>query len=84
MDEPMTRQRQKTRPPCPRCGSGDVAWILRGYPAMDEELDADLDARRVILGGCLVWPDQSDHRCNTCGFEFRKDGRPVRIPEGDA
>ena len=74
----------ETRPAtCQGCGSRDVAWILRGYPAMDEKLQADLRAHRVTLGGCIVWEGQSDHRCNTCGLEFRADGRPVRIRRDD-
>ena len=78
------RKATKTRrATCPRCGSGHVGRILRGEPAVDAELEADLRAHRVTLGGCLVWEDQSDRRCNTCGLEFRADGRPVRIPEDD-
>jgi hypothetical protein len=68
---------------CQRCGSSDVAWILRGYPAMDEKLQAELRAHRVTLGGCIVREGQPDHRCNTCGLAFRADGRPVRIPGDD-
>ena len=67
---------------CPRCGSADVAWILRGYPAFSQELDADLLAGRVILGGCLVWDEQSDHLCKACGIPFREDGRAV-APDPD-
>ena len=62
---------------CQRCGSRDVAWILHGYPAMDDELQADLRAHRLTLGGCLVWEGQSDHRCNTCGLDVPR-GRPSR------
>ncbi len=80
MPTPMKR---RATPACPRCGSADVAWILRGYPMIDDELRADLAAHRVILGGCLVWPDQSDHRCRACRVEFRADGRPARLPEDD-
>jgi len=81
MGEPTTTETRRAT--CPRCGSGDVAWILRGYPAMDDELQADLRAHRVTLGGCIAWEGQSDHRCNTCGLQFRADGRPVRIPGDD-
>ena len=76
MSEAKTTDTQ--RPTCPRCASGDVAWILHGYPKMDAELEADLRARRVTLGGCVTWDDQSDHRCNACGHEFRADGAPAR------
>jgi hypothetical protein len=78
-----TRTIRRRTPVCPRCASSDVAWILPGYPIHSPELEADLGAGRVVLGGCVVWDDQSDHRCNACGAEFRADGRPVRIPEGD-
>jgi hypothetical protein len=81
MGEPKTAETRHTV--CQRCGSRDVAWILRGYPAMSDELQADLRARRVTLGGCIVREGQSDHHCNTCGLEFRADGRPVRIPRDD-
>jgi hypothetical protein len=80
MPPPMKR---RVTPACPRCGSSEVAWILRGEPAMSDRLQADLDAHRVILGGCLVWPDQSDHRCRACRLDFRGDGRPVRVPGAD-
>jgi hypothetical protein len=66
---------------CPSCGSATIAWILRGYPVFSEQLESDLDAGRVVLGGCLVGPDQASHRCNACGLEFRADGRLVRVDE---
>jgi DNA-directed RNA polymerase subunit RPC12/RpoP len=81
MGEPKTAETRRAT--CQRCGSSDVAWILRGCPAMDEKLQAELRAHRVTLGGCIVWEGQPDHRCNTCGLEFRADGRPVRTPGDD-
>jgi len=81
MGEPKTAETRHAI--CRRCGSRDVAWILRGYPAMDDELKADLRAHRVTLGGCVVREGQPDHRCNTCGLAFRADGRPVRVPGDD-
>ena len=72
--EPVkTARRSRT---CPRCGSREIATILRGEPAYSEGLEADLEARRVVLGGCMVWDDQPDRSCRTCRLEFRADGRP--------
>jgi hypothetical protein len=45
-------------------------------PAYSERLAADLEAHRVVLGGCMVWGDQPDLSCTACGLEFRADGRP--------
>jgi hypothetical protein len=45
-------------------------------PALSDRLEADLEARRVVLGGCMTWDDQPDRSCRTCGLEFRADGRP--------
>ena len=68
-------------PACPRCGSASAAWILRGDPAFSADLEADLASGTVVLGGCMVWPDQATHQCNACEFEFRPDGRTVRTEE---
>jgi hypothetical protein len=46
-----------------------------------DELQADLASGEVVLGGCLVWPDQASHRCNACGLEFRSDGRVLATDE---
>ena len=61
---------------CPGCGSREIATILRGEPAYSEGLEADLEARRVVLGGCMVWDDQPDRICTACSLEFRADGLP--------
>jgi rubredoxin len=76
-----TKDRIEARSACPRCGSAKVAQILWGYPRFSEELEADLAAGRVVLGGCMVGPDQASHACTACGLEFRSDGRPVRAEE---
>ena len=85
MSEPTdsTGDQMSPPPPCPRCGSAKVAWILRGYPMFRQELRANLASGSVVLGSCVVWPDQASHQCNACGLEFRSDGKPVLVPDDD-
>ena len=73
-----TARRSRT---CPVCGSREIAKIQHGEPAYSEGFEADLEARRVVLGGCMVWHDQPDRSCTACGLEFRADGlRPILDP----
>ena len=65
---------------CPRCGAADIARIQYGYPAGSAQLDEDLQAKRVVLGGCLVWTGMPDRHCTACGLEFRSDGEPLVEP----
>lgn len=85
MNDPLDFEEDRIDPPpaCPRCGSANVAWILRGYPKPSDELEADLASGSVVLGGCVVEPDQATYRCNACELGFRSDGRPVRAEEDD-
>ena len=69
--KPLTTARRGQT--CPRCGSGKIAEIQYGMPAFSKRLEADLEAHRVVLGGCMVWPDQPDLSCAACSFEFRAD-----------
>ena len=55
---------------CPWCGSTDVAWYLWGMPGFSEELEADLAAGRIAIGGCCIGPVDPSHRCNACGRDF--------------
>lgn len=55
---------------CPQCGSRSVARIVYGEPPADAELDAEIRAGRIVLGGCVVAEDQPEHRCLDCGKEF--------------
>jgi hypothetical protein len=66
---------------CPRCGSDAVAEILYGYPAFSEDLRKEMDSGHIVLGGCVVWDDQADLACTTCGLEFRSDGLEPSDPD---
>ena len=60
---------------CPRCGSKNIARYLYGYPLFDEKLIADLEAKKVVLGGCVIGSVEIDGEwvfskgyayCNDC------------------
>ena len=70
--EPLKTARRSST--CPRCGSREITMIQYGMPAFSKRLEADLEAQRVVLGGCVVWDDQPDRSCSACGLEFRADG----------
>lgn len=57
-------------PKCPQCGSLNVAEILWGMPAYDEELERRLANGSIVLGGCCISPADPDWHCNDCGCEF--------------
>lgn len=57
----------------PKCGSLIVARILYGFPAWSEELEADLKAGRVAIGGCCITGDDPAWKCVECETEiYRK------------
>jgi len=60
---------------CPVCGGKPVASILWGMPIFSDELQAMIDAGKVVLGGCC--PGPADWQCTHCGQEFarRQDGK---------
>lgn len=60
-----------TRPPeCPFCGASRVADILYGLPVEDEDLIRDIEASRVVLGGCCVSEGMPTWRCVECAHEW--------------
>jgi hypothetical protein len=59
---------------CPNCGSASVAKFMYGIPRFTPELNEDLDANRVILGGCSVWPDDPLWACLECKSNWGRFG----------
>ena len=57
---------------CPSCGAVEVAAILYGLPRFDDELRADLDAGRVVLGGCCIGGDDPVWVCRGCHHHWGK------------
>ena len=70
--EVTIRAKRKPRR-CPRCGSARVAEVLWGLPAGSPELDRDLEAGRVVLGGCCVGDDDPAWECADCGAAIHRE-----------
>lgn len=51
-------------PPCPKCGSKDVAKILYGLPT--HQLIGAAERGDVILGGCIVTDNDPQWACKAC------------------
>ena len=52
---------------CPGCGSSRIARIQYGEPKPSAQLDADIEAGRVVLGGCCIDDHSPRFRCLDCG-----------------
>ena len=55
---------------CPKCKSENIAEILYGLPAFDDELEKDLESGKIVLGGCYIGSQNPHFHCNDCGGEF--------------
>ena len=55
---------------CPACGSPRVASILYGLPHFTPELERELDERRTVLGGCVVFEDSPQWECVACNHRW--------------
>jgi len=55
---------------CPECGSLRIARILYGYPAYSVELEADMKAGRIAIGGCCITGDDPASKCLECETEI--------------
>lgn len=56
--------------PCPRCGSTQTVPIVYGLPDPQRVPLEDVEAGKVILGGCLVSGKEGGRHCRRCGFEW--------------
>jgi len=64
----MKMIRLKKKPDqCPQCGSWRIAEILYGMPPMDARLERDLEAGRIVLGGCVITDHDPTWQCVDCG-----------------
>ncbi len=69
---------------CPKCGSACIASYLYGMPAVDEKLERELDAGRIVLGGCCVSEDDPQWQCADCGQDIYHMPESARYPEGES
>ncbi len=51
---------------CPRCGSSAIVPIVYGMPS--QQLFRRSQRREVLLGGCVLSPDQPSHGCADCDW----------------
>lgn len=49
-----------------------IARILYGYPAWSAELEADMKAGRIAIGGCELTGDDPAWKCTECETEIFK------------
>ena len=59
----------KAKPTCPECGSSRIAEILYGMPDFSQT-EADLEAGRIVLGGCTVHDESPRWHCHECEHQF--------------
>jgi hypothetical protein len=55
-------------PPCPACGSTDVAQLIWGLPSF--EAVERMAGRQVEFAGCDIPPDRADYHCQSCDTEW--------------
>jgi hypothetical protein len=53
---------------CPACAERSVVSILYGMP--DHKLFEAAERGEVVIGGCMVGPDQPTAVCRSCGREW--------------
>jgi len=63
---------------CPRCCSDEVLPIAYGLPSPD--MVEESIAGRVVLAGCMVWPEAPNWHCIVCGYEWRKEETGPGVP----
>jgi len=60
----------KPEQPCVHCGSNQVAEIVYGMPALTLEIKRELEAKRIILAGCMIYDKAPQWHCHQCGCDF--------------
>ncbi|MCL1831070.1 MAG: hypothetical protein FWG21_06530 [Oscillospiraceae bacterium] len=56
---------------CPSCGSYEIAKILYGLPYFNDDLKKKLEAKEIVLGGCIVYEGNPEFYCNSCEISFK-------------
>lgn len=55
---------------CVKCGGHNTAAYLYGLPVFDEQLEKDLETKKIILGGCVVTDLEPMFHCHDCQLDF--------------
>ena len=58
------------KPECPNCGGKQVAKYLYGIPKITKEIERDVEAGRIVLGGVKDKKDSPIWYCNDCQHEW--------------
>ena len=61
---------KKSKIICPKCQSTNIACIVYGEPAFDDELNEALEKGEIYLGGCCYYSDSPKYHCNDCKKNF--------------
>ena len=56
-------------PICPSCGSSNFIPIVYGKPSQ-EAIEKEKRGE-IVLGGCIVSPDDNKFRCKDCGRDYK-------------
>jgi ribosomal protein L37AE/L43A len=51
---------------CPVCSHEQVARIMYGLPTFDDQLEQQLQAGAITLGGCCITDDDPSWECTNC------------------
>lgn len=58
------------KPKCPKCDGRRVAKYVYGVPKITAELERDVEAERIILGGVTYNKASAQWYCNDCQHEW--------------
>jgi hypothetical protein len=57
-------------PPCPVCGSNDVAIFIYGKPPLKSFILEGLESGKIISGGCMIRRTAPKWHCYDCNNDF--------------
>lgn len=73
-----TEYRRKPRK-CPACGHAPLATILYGMPMFNEKLEQDIEAGKIVIGGCCVSMDDPVWECSQCGLQIYRQNEQASM-----
>jgi len=64
---------------CPRCGSNNTERFHCCMPALNSELQKQIDKGELVLGACCVAENNPSHHCNACKKDFGRKTRDYEL-----